>query len=72
VVVRAAILTSMADFHVSGENPYHDRLVGKILTYTAAGKVGEQTLAGMNRRLIDQKEFQFSDTRIRSDCQQKE
>jgi hypothetical protein len=59
VVIRAAILTSTADFHVAGENPYHDRLEGEILTYTAAGKVGEQTLAGMNRRLIDQKEFHF-------------
>jgi len=59
VVIRAAILTSTADFHAAGENPYHDRLEGEILTYTAAGKVGEQTLAGMNRRLIDQKEFNF-------------
>jgi hypothetical protein len=59
VVIRAAILTSTADFHVFGENPYHDRLEGEILTYTAAGKVGEQTLAGMNRRLIDQKKFNF-------------
>ena len=59
MVIRAAILTSTADFHVAGQNPYHDRLEGEILTYTAAGKVGEQTLAGMNRRLIDQKEFHF-------------
>jgi hypothetical protein len=55
VGIRAAILTSRADLHVVGENPYYDRLEGEILTYTAAGKVGEQTLAGMNRRLIDQK-----------------
>jgi hypothetical protein len=58
-VFRAAILTSTADFHVAGENPYHDRIEDDILTYTAAGKVGEQTLAGMNRRLIEQKEFDF-------------
>ena len=39
-VMRAAIMTSVQDLHVSGENPYHDRLEGEILTYTAAGKIG--------------------------------
>ena len=43
-VIRAAIMTSVEDFHIVGENPYHDRLEDGILTYTAAGKIGEQTL----------------------------
>jgi hypothetical protein len=58
-VVRAAIMTSVQGLHVAGENPYHDRLEGGILTYTAAGKLGEQTLSGINNRLIEQKEFHF-------------
>jgi HJR/Mrr/RecB family endonuclease len=58
-VMRAAIMTSVQDFHLTGENPYHDRLESDILTYTAAGKIGEQTLAGTNNRLIEQKDFNF-------------
>ena len=52
-------MTSIQDFHISGENPYHDRLEGEILTYTAAGKLGEQTLAGVNNRIIEQKLLNF-------------
>ena len=58
-VLRAVIMTSVQGFHGAGENPYHDRLEGDILTYTAAGKLGQQTLAGMNNRLIEQKTFNF-------------
>ena len=58
-VIRAAILASVQDYHTASENPYHDRLESGILTYTAAGKLGEQTLAGMNRRVIEQKQFAF-------------
>ena len=58
-VTRAVIMTSVEDFHTVGENPYHDRLESGILTYTAAGKIGEQTLAGINNRIIEQKEFNF-------------
>ncbi|MCX5699746.1 MAG: restriction endonuclease [Candidatus Omnitrophica bacterium] len=58
-VVRGVIMTSSQDFHLSGENPYQDRLEGEILTYTAAGKVGEQTLGGINNRIIDQKDYLF-------------
>ena len=47
-------MTSVEDFHTVGENPYHDRLESGILTYTAAGKIGEQTLAGINNRIIEQ------------------
>jgi hypothetical protein len=58
-VLRAAIMTSVQGFHGSGENPYHDRLEGGILTYTAAGKLGQQTLAGINNRLTEQRVFNF-------------
>jgi hypothetical protein len=58
-VLRAAIMTSVQDFHGTGENPYHDRLEGGILTYTAAGKLGQQTLAGVNSRLIEQRTSNF-------------
>jgi hypothetical protein len=58
-VLRAVIMTSVQDFHGIGENPYHDRLENGILTYTAAGKLGEQTLAGANSRLIEQKTLAF-------------
>jgi DNA-cytosine methyltransferase len=36
------------------ENPYEDRIEGDILTYTASGKAGDQTLTGKNRRLLEQ------------------
>jgi HJR/Mrr/RecB family endonuclease len=58
-VMRVAIMASVQDFHVASENPYQDRLESGILTYTAAGKIGEQTLAGVNRRVIEQKQFTF-------------
>jgi hypothetical protein len=58
-ILRAVIMTSVQSLHGSGENPYHDRLEGDVLTYTAAGKLGEQTLAGVNSRLIEQKTFNF-------------
>ena len=49
-------MTSLAGVHNTAENPYHDGLEGDILTYTAAGKVGEQTLSGMNIRLTQQRD----------------
>lgn len=58
-VLRATIMTSDQSFHGARENPYHDRLEGGVLTYTAAGKLGQQTLAGMNSRLIEQKISNF-------------
>src|ERR1700722_8835366 len=58
-VLRAVITTSDQDFHGARENPYHDRLEGGVLTYAATGKLGQQTLAGMNSRLIEQKTFNF-------------
>ncbi len=58
-VMRVAIMASVQDFHVASENPYQDRLESGVLTYTAAGKIGEQTLAGVNQRVIEQKQFTF-------------
>ncbi len=43
-VVRAVIMTSDPSLHRAWENPYHDRLEGRVLTYTAAGKFGQQAL----------------------------
>ena len=58
-VLRAVVMTSVQGFHSAGENPYHDRLEAGVLTYTAAGKLGQQTLAGANNRLIEQKTSNF-------------
>jgi hypothetical protein len=56
-VMRAVVMTSVQGLHGAGENPYHDRLETDVLTYTAAGKIGQQTLAGANSRLIEQATF---------------
>jgi restriction endonuclease len=58
-VLRATIMTSVQDFHGTGENPYRDRLEDGVLTYTAAGKRGQQTLSGVNSRLTEQRTFNF-------------
>ena len=52
-------MTSVQGFHGTGENPYQDRLEGGILTYTAAGRLGQQTLAGVNTRLVEQRTSNF-------------
>lgn len=50
-----AILTAAAESgRVMAENPYHDRIEGDILLYTAQGREGDQQLAGRNKRLIEQ------------------
>lgn len=38
------------------DNPYADRIEGDVLTYTAAGREGDQALRGRNKRLIEQYE----------------
>ena len=58
-VIRAVVMTSVQGLHGAGENPYHDRLEADVLTYTAAGKIGQQTLAGVNSRLIEQATLNF-------------
>ena len=50
-----AIMTAAEDSgRVMAENPYHDRIEGDILLYTAQGREGDQQLAGRNKRLIEQ------------------
>lgn len=58
-VLRAVVMTAVQGVHGTGENPYHDRLEAGVLTYTAAGRFGEQTLSGTNSRLIEQKKSNF-------------
>jgi hypothetical protein len=58
-VLRAVVMTSVQGVHSANENPYHDRLEAGILTYTAAGRLGQQTLAGVNNRLIEQRKLNF-------------
>lgn len=36
------------------DNPYHDRIEGNILIYTAAGRKGDQSLGGRNKRILEQ------------------
>src|SRR5260370_35633662 len=59
-VLRAVVMTSEQNFHGARENPYHDRLESGILTYTAAGKLGQRTLAGTNIRYSVQKKGNLS------------
>ncbi len=51
---RIVILTSSADARQHTENPYGDRIEGDILVYTAGGREGDQTLAGINKRIPQQ------------------
>jgi len=58
--VRRVVLTTTS--HASrllSENPYRDRIEGDTLTYTGAGREGNQTLAGVNQRLPQQISFDF-------------
>jgi len=36
------------------ENPYHDRIEGDVLIYTAQGREGDQQISGRNKRLLEQ------------------
>jgi len=56
---RIAIFTSIPTARQIAENPYHYRLEGDILTYTGAGKAGEQSVTGYNARIIEQEEQKF-------------
>lgn len=48
------LFTSSEENKNSNRNPYADRIEGNILTYTGAGLKGEQTITGVNKRLIEQ------------------
>lgn len=58
-ISRAVLMTSVPTARKARENPYHDRIENGILTYTAAGREGDQTLAGMNKRLPTQLNLDF-------------
>jgi hypothetical protein len=58
-VRRAVILTSVPTARQLSENPYHDRIENDILVYTGAGREGEQTLGGVNKRLPQQLDSDF-------------
>jgi HJR/Mrr/RecB family endonuclease len=58
-VRRAVILTSVPTARQLSENPYHDRIEDDILVYTGAGREGDQTLAGVNKRLPQQNAGNF-------------
>jgi HJR/Mrr/RecB family endonuclease len=48
------LTTSQEETKKSGRNPYADSIEGDILTYTGAGLKGEQTISGVNKRLLEQ------------------
>lgn len=58
-VRRMVVLTSLPDARVIAENPYHDRTEGDVLVYTGAGREGDQSLAGINKRIPQQCEALF-------------
>src|SRR5207244_10748043 len=55
-VRRVVIMTSLPTAKVLRENPYHDRVEGNILVYTATGLEGRQGFSGINRRLLEQRQ----------------
>ena len=59
VVRRLVVLTAVPSGKQARENPYHDRIEQDILFYTGAGLEGDQTLAGVNKRIPQQFELNF-------------
>src|SRR5271157_371063 len=54
-VRHVAIMTAAEDSgRLPTENPYHDRIEGDVLIYTAQGREGDQALTGRNKRLVEQ------------------
>lgn len=53
------IMTAVPNARQVAENPYHDRVEGEVLVYTGAGREGDQTLAGMNKRIPQQVQSGF-------------
>lgn len=51
------ITTSSESVNISfARNPYADRVEGDLLIYTAAGLAGDQSLSGVNKRIVEQYE----------------
>ena len=59
VAVRVVVMTSLLDTKQIKENPYHDRIEGDILVYTGAGREGNQSLGGINKRIPQQINLMF-------------
>jgi hypothetical protein len=52
---HVAIMTAAEDSgRLTTENPYHDRIEGNVLIYTAQGREGDQFLTDRNKRLVEQ------------------
>lgn len=56
---RMVVLTAAPSARQVKENPYHDRVEGYILTYTGAGREGDQSLGGVNQRIPQQTKHLF-------------
>lgn len=54
IAARLVIMTSFLDAKQIKENPYHDRIEEDILVYTGAGREGDQSLGGINKRIPQQ------------------
>lgn len=58
-VERIVLFTADASARIQKENPYHDRIEGDILVYSAGGLEGDQSLAGVNKRIVEQRNEAF-------------
>lgn len=58
-VARVILMSSLNGMKSAKENPYHDRIEGNVLIYTGAGREGDQTLSGVNKRFPEQLGFPF-------------
>lgn len=58
-VERIVIFTSVPTAKQLIENPYYDRLEGDVLVYTGAGKEGDQSVSGVNARILQQRDKRF-------------
>lgn len=56
---RGVLFTAVPSGRVSYENPYHDRIEGDVLVYTAQGRKGEQGFGGQNQRLLNHNQDLF-------------
>ena len=56
---RLVVMTSVPTARIASENPYHDRVEGNVLVYTATGRKGNQFVSGMNKRLVEQLDTPF-------------
>lgn len=58
-LTRIVIMTALSDAKNEIENPYHDRVEGDVLVYTAAGRTGDQEISGDNARILQQEKECF-------------